>query len=351
LKAAFDRAHHSPAKPPRQRRATEGENDMAAPTRSTRILALATGLVLAGFAAAVPAQAMETVRLGKAFGRDFYFAMAEVGQAAGIFAKHGVKLDIISFGGGAKLQQALASGSIDVGLSAGNDMVFALRGAPMKAVGAGYVGVSMVAAVGPHSKIRTVQDLKGARWGVPSPTSVAGFLPVALAKKEGWGPGGAKLVPGTPPPQAIALVKRGELDATPVDSTNAAEMAAKGEMRIAFDFNKAVSNYLMYAVYANNGFAAQHPAALKDFLAAWYDTIAYAQSHRAETVKTIAAAIHVPAEFVGKTYDTEVPALSATGRFPPAVIETMKNAFVTVGFVKAPPDLSTTYSEAFLPKK
>jgi NitT/TauT family transport system substrate-binding protein len=316
-----------------------------------RAAAFAAGLILAGFAASGPAQATETVRLGKAFGGDFYFAMAEVGQAAGIFAKHGIKLQIADFGGAAKLQQALAGGAIDIGLSAGTDMILTLRGAPMKAVGAGYVGVSLVAIVGPHSKIKGVQDLKGTTWGVSSRTSVSGFVPVAMAIKEGWGPDGVKLVPGTPPAQALALVKRGDLDATPMDGTRAAGLQAKGEVRIVFDFNKAISNYLMYAIYASNAFAAQHPAALKDFLAAWYDTIAYAQSHRAETVKTIAATIHAPAKFAEMTYDKEVHAFSTTGTFPPAVIDYMSRAFVIAGFVKTPPDLSKTYTENFLPKK
>lgn len=315
-----------------------------------RVLSLAGGILIAAAAVTAPAAAEDTVNLGKAFGGSFYFAMADVGQAAGIFEKHGLKVTISAFGGGAKLQQAMAGGSIDVGLSTGTDMALTLNNAPMKAVGVGFVGAAQVAIVAPDSKFKSASDLKGSRWPVAARASISGFLPVALALKEGWTADDVVLNPGIPPDQAMALIKTGQLDAMTMDPTVAMGLEAKGDMRILVDFNDVISNFLMYAVYATDDFQAKHPDTLKKFMAAWYDTIKYAQAHRDETVKAIAAATNVPEEFVGKTYDQQVAKYSTTGKFDPAVIDYMKQAFVTATYVSAPPDLSKAYSEEFLPQ-
>jgi NitT/TauT family transport system substrate-binding protein len=314
-----------------------------------RVLSLASGILLAAAAAVAPAAAEDAVNLGKAFGGSFYFAMADVGQAAGIFEKHGLKVTISAFGGGAKLQQAMAAGSIDVGLSTGTDMALTLNGAPMKAVGVGFVGAAQVAIVAKDSKFQSAADLKGSRWPVAARASISGYLPVALALQQGWTVDDVVLNPGIPPDQAMALIKTGQLDAMTMDPTVAMGLEAKGEMRTLLDFNDVLTNFLMYAVYATDDFQAQHPDTLKKFMAAWYETIKYAQDHKDETVKAIAAATNVDPEFVAKTYDQQVPKYSTTGRFDPAVIDYMKQAFVTATFVDTPPDLSKAYTEAFLP--
>jgi hypothetical protein len=58
-------------------------------------------------AVAVVSGRAETLRVGKA-GRDaFSFVPADVGVRTGIFRQHGVDIEISSFGGDARLQQAM----------------------------------------------------------------------------------------------------------------------------------------------------------------------------------------------------------------------------------------------------
>ena len=59
--------------------------------------------------------------MGKA-GRDaFSFVPADIGARTGIFRQHGVDIEISSFGGDARLQQAMAADGIDVGLGSDPD--------------------------------------------------------------------------------------------------------------------------------------------------------------------------------------------------------------------------------------
>src|SRR5262249_52441507 len=86
-------------------------------------------LALAACLTAHNAQA-ETLRVGKAGREAFSFVPADVGQRTGIFRKHGLDLEIASFGGDARIQQAMAADGIDIGLGSGPGLAFIVKGSP-----------------------------------------------------------------------------------------------------------------------------------------------------------------------------------------------------------------------------
>src|SRR5262249_13605657 len=109
------------------------------------------------------ALALEKVRLGKAVPNSFAFGATEVGIEAKIFASEGIEVEVTSFRGDAQLQQALAAGSLDVGLGSGPGLGFRAKGAPAIGVAAMYGPPSNLALVvpvrlpirthaGPHAK-------------------------------------------------------------------------------------------------------------------------------------------------------------------------------------------------------
>src|SRR5579863_4089504 len=100
---------------------------------STRCIVAAT--LLSGFIPAI-AQPVTKLRVGKAIAVAFSFVPLDVGIQAGIFKKHGIDVDEYSFGGSAKLQQALAADSIDIGLGSGPEMAFIAKGAPVLGIAA-----------------------------------------------------------------------------------------------------------------------------------------------------------------------------------------------------------------------
>ena len=70
---------------------------------------------------------LDKIRLGKAVPNSFAFGAAEVGIEAKIFEQEGLEIEVTSFRGDAQLQQALAAGSIDVGLGSGRGSASAPR--------------------------------------------------------------------------------------------------------------------------------------------------------------------------------------------------------------------------------
>src|SRR5262245_35389741 len=100
----------------------------------THLIRLAVLLVAA--ACSATAFAADKVRVGKAVPFAWTFTPVEVGVEAGIFAKHGIELQVTGFAGDARLQQGLVSDSIDFGLGSGPGMGFLAKGVPAKAVAA-----------------------------------------------------------------------------------------------------------------------------------------------------------------------------------------------------------------------
>jgi NitT/TauT family transport system substrate-binding protein len=107
-----------------------------------------------------PALAQTKVRVGEPQAGTFQFLPLRVGVATGIFKKHGVELEITSFGGGPRVQQALTAGVIDLAVGSGPELAFVAKGVP-------EIGVAVLAdapdpvllAVLKDSPIRTEQDL------------------------------------------------------------------------------------------------------------------------------------------------------------------------------------------------
>jgi ABC-type nitrate/sulfonate/bicarbonate transport system substrate-binding protein len=71
------------------------------------------------------ARADDQIRVGKAQGTAWTFLPVDIGIEQGFFAKQGLDVDVANLGGDARVQQALAAGSIDFGLGSGPGMAFA----------------------------------------------------------------------------------------------------------------------------------------------------------------------------------------------------------------------------------
>src|SRR5580704_15070441 len=92
-------------------------------------------LILAAYPSAVTtARAQDTLRVGRAIANSWSFVPLDVGIAAGIFARHGLAIESVSFTGSARLQQGLAANGIDIGLGSGPELAVVGKGAPVIAV-------------------------------------------------------------------------------------------------------------------------------------------------------------------------------------------------------------------------
>ena len=122
---------------------------------------------LAAFAlcgAAGSASADDTIKLAVGQRGNWDTSVSEVGQRAGIFKKHGLVLDLVYTQGAGETQQAVISGSVDIGIAAGVMGVLGAfsKGAPVRVIAAETTGAGdLYWYVKADSPIKSLKDTDG----------------------------------------------------------------------------------------------------------------------------------------------------------------------------------------------
>jgi NitT/TauT family transport system substrate-binding protein len=296
------------------------------------------------------AKADDLLRVGKAVPEAFSFVPLDVGIQTGIFKKHGLDIQSIAFAGDAKLQQAMAADSIDLALGSGPGMAFIVKGSPVKAIAAMAGPPLLLAIVVRPDGPRTPADLKGKKISVSTAGSLTSWLVSETSRRQGWGPKGIDIEPMGAMPGQIAALKRGDIDGIIMDIGNAFNLEKNGEGRILVRFTD-IKDFIIHVIYATNKDIAGRPDDLRNFLKAWFETIAFMRAHKEETIKIAAPVIGKDAEITGRTYDELMPMFSEDGKFSPSALAVLSKSWVELGTLPAEPDLTTLYTEEFLPKQ
>ena len=297
-----------------------------------------------------PAAAAEKLRVGKAVPEAFSFVPVDLGMKQGIFAKQGLEIESIAFAGDARMQQAMASDSLDIALGSGPAMAFIAKGAPIKGVAAMAGPPLLLAIVVRPDGPKTVADLKGKTVSVSTAGSLTYWLVSETSRRQGWGPNGINIAPMGAMPGQIAALKRGDIQGAIMDIGNAFDLEKKGEGRVLVRFTD-IDDFHIHVIFAADKLIAGKPDAIRKFLAGWFDTIAFMRRNKAETVKIAAEVTGKDEDINGRVYDELMPMFSDTGKFNPAALETLRKSYVELKLLPSEPDMSQLYTEAFLPKK
>ncbi|HTP90823.1 MAG TPA: ABC transporter substrate-binding protein [Xanthobacteraceae bacterium] len=313
----------------------------------TVVIAMAMVVVVAACACAETA-----LTVGKASSTSDALIPVNVGDALGIFERRGLDLKIVDFGGGSKMAQAVAAGSIDVGDGAGTEMAFIAKGAPMLAVcqstgPAPFLGVG----VPWDSPIKKLEDLKGKVIGVSNSGSFSDWSAHQLARKFGWGENGVKTVAiGGGPAPASAALRAHLVDAVIANTAQFLAFEEVQQGRLLAPVSSYEGNVGSGAIFASTQLIASNPDAIRAFLAGWLETVAYMRAHKAETVKITGAVTHFSESVMSREYDLTIGMHTKDCRFDPEALATLRRSFVEMKLVETDPDMSKLYTEAYLPK-
>ncbi len=300
--------------------------------------------------AALPAAANETLRVGKAQAQPIDFTPPDVGTAKGFFQKHGIDIEIVTFAGAAKQQQALVADGVDIGLGGGPEMSTVAKGTPVVGIAA-YAGRpdGLVLVAGANGPVRTVADLKGRKVSVSSVGSLTEWTTRELARHEGWGPDGINVVFQGDIAGQIAALKTQQIDAMSSDVATAARLEHEGIGHAVVNFGTIVPDFIVHIIYATKKVTERRPEAVRGFLAGWFETIAWMKANRDETIKLVGPIMHQSPEIAGRAYDAVMPVFSDTGRFEPKAVAVLSRSFVQMNLLPTEPDMSKLYTEKFLP--
>jgi len=298
------------------------------------------------------APAATTLTVGKAVANATPMEPVNLGQEFGIFQKVGLDLKISDFTGGSKMIQAMAAGSIDIGIADGTGMAFTAKGAPIMAICEAEAKMYPTGVAVPwDSPAKSLDDLKGKRIGVSSAGSFTDFLATQLALQRGWGPDGVtKVAVGNGIDTAISGFRTHVIDADMFPTADIFEMEEKQQGRllaVAADFLPPTA---AGAIFATNTMIATHPDAVRAFVAGWLDTIRYMREHKDQSVAAMSRLTGLSTFAMGKDYDLVVPSMSNDCRFDAASLANLKQMFVAQKFLATAPDMAKLYTDAFMPK-
>ena len=170
-------------------------------------LAAASVLAVAG-----SAYAQDKLKLAVGQRGNWDTSVSELGQRAGIFKKHGLELEIVYTQGAGETQQAVISGSVDIGVAVGVMGVLSAysKGAPVRVIGAETTGAGdLYWYVKADSPIKTLKDTEGKTLSYSTNGSSTHGIVTAFMKQYDLK---AKPTSTGGPPGTLTQVMSGQID-------------------------------------------------------------------------------------------------------------------------------------------
>jgi ABC-type nitrate/sulfonate/bicarbonate transport system substrate-binding protein len=233
-------------------------------TTSTRI-ALAAVMLLGATAGA---SADDKIKLAIGQRGNWDTSVSEVGQRAGIFKKHGLELEIVYTNGAGETQQAVISGSVDLGIAAGVMGVMSAysKGAPVRVISAETTGANdLYWYVKTDSPIKTLKETEGKTLAYSTNGSSTHGIVTAFMKQYDLK---AKPTAMGGPAANLTAVMSGQVDVGWAAPPFGLDQLDKKEIRIIATGNDAAALNI-----ANANFLKDHKAVVDRYMKAYRETI------------------------------------------------------------------------------
>ena len=281
------------------------------------------------------ASAQETIKL--ASGQRGYWdtSVSEIGQRAGIFKKHGLVLDIVYTQGAGETQQAVISGSVDIGVAAGVMGVLSAysKGAPVRVIAAETTGAGdLYWYVKADSPIKTLKDTDGKTLAYSTNGSSTHGVVTAFMKQYDLK---AKPTAMGGPAANLTAVMSGQVDVGWAAPPFGLDQLDKGDIRrIATGNDAAVfKGQTVRLNIANANYLAAKKDVVSRYMKAYRETVGYMYKDP-EGLKTYAEWLNISLEKAKRTRDEFFP--------PPAIepdtivgLDTIVKDAVTLKFTAA----------------
>jgi len=314
-----------------------------------RAFALAFSIVVAGMGA----HAADTLRVGRSPGFLFAYTPLDVGLAQGFFEKRGLAIERVDFDGAAKMDQGLVAGAIDISL--GSPMGMAMEAKGMQATAIAVIAGPMLEfgiLVPYDSPVTSLDELKGKTFGIATAGSITQWVALELARVKGWGPDGVKLTAiGSSPGAAAAALKTHLVDATVGNATAGPILERAHDGRLLATAADFVPHFQAHTMYASADLVRKNPDAVRRFLSAWLESVAFMRAHRDDTIRIARTVTNLSEADQTLEYDRLMPGLSRDGRFDPQDLARIGQSFVELHVLDREPDMAKLYTEQYLPAR
>jgi ABC-type nitrate/sulfonate/bicarbonate transport system substrate-binding protein len=298
------------------------------------------------------ASAADKVRVGKAVPFAWTFTPIEVGIEVGIFAKHGLELEVSGFGGDARMQQGLVSNSIDFGFGSGPGMGFMAKGVPAKAVAAMAGAPKNIAlSVLYNSPLKTLDDVKGKKIGITTVGSLTDWLLKRIAQAKNWAPTDVTAVTVGGMDSTKAALKTGQIDGAIFALEVSYVLEEAKEWRVLSPLAAFAPDFHTHVIFARDEMIAKKADVVGRFLRGWFETIAFMRANKDKAVEITGKVLNFPRPATVRTYDEQIGMFSADGAFDPKALDVLRKSFVEMGILQQVPDDSVLLTRQFVPVK
>jgi NitT/TauT family transport system substrate-binding protein len=234
-------------------------------------LAAALGVVLFGGSAL----AEDTVKLAVGQRGNWDTSVSEIGQRAGIFKKYGLTLDIVYTQGAGETQQAVISGSVDLGIAAGVMGVLGAfsKGAPVRIISAETTGAKdLYWYVKADSPIKSLKDTDGKTLAYSTNGSSTHGIVQAFMKQYDLK---AKPTAMGGPAANLTAVMSGQVDVGWAAPPFGLDQLDKGDIRVIASGNDAdvFKGQTVRLNIANANFLKEHKPIVDRYMKAYRETV------------------------------------------------------------------------------
>jgi NitT/TauT family transport system substrate-binding protein len=283
------------------------------------------------------ANAQDTLKIAAGQRGNWDTSVSEVGQRAGIFKKHGLVLEILWTQGGGETQQAVISGSVDVGVAAG--IMGALsaysKGAPVRILSAETTGASDVFWYVPaNSPIKALKDTDGKTIAYSTNGSSTHGIVSAFMKQYNLA---AKPTATGGPAPTLTQVMSGQIDVGWSAPPFGLPQLDENKIRIIASGNDATvfKGQTVRVNMTNTQTLANRKAVLDRYMKAYRETIDWMYSNDPAALKTYADFVGISVATAKRTRDEFFPKASID---PDRIVglDTIVPDAVTLKFTAAP---------------
>lgn len=267
-------------------------------------------------------------------------------KAAGVLEDVPYRIDWNQFAAAAPLLEALNADAVDLAFAGDAPTIFALaaglRGHVIGAIRG--TGASTTIVVPKTSPLRSVADLKG-RSIATNRGSIGHALLLNVADAQGWAPSDYRMA-NLLPSEAKAAFSSGNVDAWCSWGVYIAQARLIDDARVIIDGSNGLMTGLSYAVATDQAIGARR-AQLLDFSRRVVAARRWAESHRDEYARVLAAEIGVPVPVARLTYDTEVPLPVPLDDKVLADQQRLADRFLKAGVIRSRVDASKMFDPSF----
>ena len=253
--------------------------------------------------------AQDTLKLATGQRGNWDTSIGEVGQRAGIFKKHGIVLEILYTQGAGETQQAVLSGSVDIGVATG--IMGALsafsKGAPIRIIGAETTGAGdLYWYVRSTSPIKSLKDTEGKTIAYSTNGSSTHGIVTAFMKQYDLK---AKPTATGGPAPTLTQVMSGQIDVGWSAPPFGLQQLDEGKIRVIASGNDAAAfkGQTVRLLVATAPTLQSKKAIIDRFMKAYRETIDYMYSNDPAAMKIYADFVGIPLALAKRTRDDFFP--------------------------------------------